>query len=212
MQEKSFPYTITYTRNRRAYVKISEEGNVLFMIPNRRKTDAKLLRELFEMATVMWVRYQQRPKLEKRNEEGIMLFGEWVEWEESPFDFAFSPTNIKKLEKKLKEILYEYAKERLDIFSGKLGEPYQSLTIRKAKSRWGSCSSHQKIMLSLSLIFLPRTAIQYVIAHEAAHLVEKNHSKAFWAVVGQLFPAYKEVRKSLNKTLLVEGVNQSSAF
>ncbi|MDR3168372.1 MAG: M48 family metallopeptidase [Candidatus Peribacteria bacterium] len=108
----------------------------------------------------------------------------------------------KKLEHQLKQILYEYAIERLDIFSTKLGKEYASLTIRKAKSRRGSCSHHQKIMLNLALVFLPREYIQYVIAHEAAHLVEKNHSTAFWTLVNNLFPDYYEVRKRLKKLMV----------
>jgi predicted metal-dependent hydrolase len=91
----------------------------------------------------------------------------------------------------------------LDIFSDKLGKPYHSLTIRKAKSRWGSCSHDQKIMLNLALVYLPRNHIQYVIAHEVAHLVEKNHSSAFWEVVKKLFPDYQAVRKSL-KNLIIQ--------
>jgi predicted metal-dependent hydrolase len=107
------------------------------------------------------------------------------------------------LEKKLKSILYEYAKERLDIFSTRLGKNYQSLTVRKAKSRRGSCSFDQKIMINLFLIFLPRDCIQYVIAHEAAHLVEKNHSSAFWELVKELFPKYYTVRKRLKQLIIM---------
>jgi hypothetical protein len=77
-----YPYTLIYTHNRSSSIKISEEGNVFFMIPQRYKTDAKLLRQLFEKAEKMRERYQKRPKLEKWNEEGILLFGEWVPWEE----------------------------------------------------------------------------------------------------------------------------------
>ena len=75
-----FPYTISYTRNRNAYVKISEEGMVIFSIPQRLKADAKLLRQLFDKAESMRNRYSTRPKLVKWNEEGIMLFGELVTW------------------------------------------------------------------------------------------------------------------------------------
>jgi predicted metal-dependent hydrolase len=171
---------------------------VLFTIPQRYKNDQKLLHQLFENAEHMRKKYQLRPKLEKRNEEGLLLFGERVSWEETPF----SGGNIKTLEKKLKEILYEYAKERLDRFSEEIGKNYHSLTIRKAKAKRGSCSHDQHIMLNLSLIFLPRKYIQYVAAHEAAHLVEKNHRADFWKVVEKLFPDYKAVRKSLKKLII----------
>jgi predicted metal-dependent hydrolase len=112
------------------------------------------------------------------------------------------PFSEKAIEKILKEMLYDYGKERLDIFSAELGKNYQTLSVRKAKSKRGSCSHDQKIMLNLALVFLPREEIQYVIAHEAAHLVEKNHSSDFWNLVGKLFPKYKEARKKLKKLIL----------
>ena len=57
-------------------------------------------------------------------------------------------------------------------------------------------------MLSLSLIYLPREYIQYVAAHEVAHLVQKNHSKAFRSLVGELYPNYKTVRKNLKRLVI----------
>jgi predicted metal-dependent hydrolase len=200
----SFPYTITYTHNRNAYIKVLDTGSVLFTIPQRCKNDKTLLHQLFQKAETLRKRHQNRPKVEKRNAEGIVLFGEWMKREEfSPNGETFSSTNPSKLEKQLKAILYEYAKEWLDIFSQKLQTPYHSLIIRKAKSKRGSCSHHQHIMLNLSLVYLPRQYIQYVIAHEAAHLIEKNHSSAFWELVHQLFPSYREVRKSLKKLIML---------
>ena len=71
------------------------------------------------------------------------------------------------------------------------------------KARRGSCSSRQDIVLNLQLIHLPQKYIQYVCAHECAHLVQKNHSKKFRAVVESLYPRYKEVRKEM-KNFIIE--------
>jgi predicted metal-dependent hydrolase len=49
---------------------------------------------------------------------------------------------------------------------------------------------------------LPQKYIQYVAAHECAHLVQKNHSDKFWKVVESLYPKYKEVRKEMRKFIL----------
>jgi predicted metal-dependent hydrolase len=202
----AFPFTLIYTSHRKVHIRISPQGELVFTIPQRYKNDEKFLHQLFEHADKMWQRYQKRTIVKKWDAEGIQLFGEFVTWEEFFTSLGttrrFDSANTKRLEKQLKEILYEYAKEHLDKFSADVGTPYQSLTIRKATSRWGSCSSHQKIMLSLSLVFLPREYIKYVIAHEAAHLVEKNHSKAFWALVEKLFPDCQSVRKSLNTFII----------
>ena len=199
--QPTYPHTITYTSNRNAYIRVSEQGEVIFTIPKRCKYDQKFLNQLFIKAEKLRIRHQQRPKLEKRNDEGILLFGEWVVRSELLGEYKKFPSSG-VLEKKLKEILYEYAKERLDIFSKKLNTSYHSLTIRKAKSKRGSCSHDQHIMLNLSLLFLPRDYIQYVIAHEAAHLIQKDHSKKFRLLVEQLFPDYKAVRKELKKLIV----------
>jgi hypothetical protein len=80
--ETDYPYTITYTHNRNAYIRISNEGIVLFTIPQRCKSDKKLLHQLHKKADLLRKRYQTRPKIEKRNEEGLWLFGEWIERED----------------------------------------------------------------------------------------------------------------------------------
>ncbi|MDR0860174.1 MAG: hypothetical protein LBO09_04260 [Candidatus Peribacteria bacterium] len=77
-----FPYTITYTHNRNAYIRVSPEGTVLFTIPQRCKNNQKFVQSLMEKGEKMRIRHHARPKVEKRNEEGVMLFGEWVSWEE----------------------------------------------------------------------------------------------------------------------------------
>jgi hypothetical protein len=56
--------------------------------------------------------------------------------------------------------------------------------------------------LNLQLIHLSQKYIQYVAAHECAHLVQKNHSDKFWKVVESLYPKYKEIRKEMRKFIL----------
>jgi predicted metal-dependent hydrolase len=96
----------------------------------------------------------------------------------------------------------EYSKEWVDKFSDELWVPYKSLAIRKMRARRWQCSSKQDIVLNLQLIHLPQKYIQYVAAHECAHLVQKNHSDKFWKVVEDLYPKYKEVRKEMRKFIL----------
>ncbi|MDR0546646.1 MAG: M48 family metallopeptidase [Dysgonamonadaceae bacterium] len=60
---------------------------------------------------------------------------------------------------------------------------YQSVKIRKSKTRWGSCSSKKIINLSFYLMLLPVHLIDYVLLHELCHTVEMNHSVAFWTLL-----------------------------
>jgi|GEM_PF-434294 len=76
--------------------------------------------------------------------------------------------------------------------------PYPSLRIRKAKTRWGSCSLRtQRIMINQQLLMGPQHFLEYVMIHEFAHFIQPNHSPKFWQVVAQFMPEWREVRHAL---------------
>ena len=64
-------------------------------------------------------------------------------------------------------------------------QPY-AVTIRDQKSRWGSCSSTGRLSFNWRLIMAPHNILDYVVAHEAAHLAHMNHSAQFWRIVSEL--------------------------
>lgn len=91
----------------------------------------------------------------------------------------------------LERFLKELARDRLvaasDTYAQQVGRTYQKISLRDTRSRWGSCSSAGTLMYSWRLILAPRQILEYVAAHEVAHLVEMNHSPDFWAVVADLY-------------------------
>lgn len=89
--------------------------------------------------------------------------------------------------------------EACDRHSAALGRPYRRLTLRDTRSRWGSCTSDGGLMFSWRLILAPPEVLDYVAAHEVAHLAEMNHSPAFWAVVARLCPGYTPRRAWLKR-------------
>lgn len=79
-----------------------------------------------------------------------------------------------------------------------LGIERPALTVRKITSRWGSCTNERgTIRLNQHLVRLDRELIDYVTAHELAHLVEANHSSSFYAVLFKLCPDFVEMRRML---------------
>jgi predicted metal-dependent hydrolase len=68
------------------------------------------------------------------------------------------------------------------------------ITLRDTRSRWGSCSVAGDLNFSWRLVMAPETVLDYVVAHEVAHLVHLDHSPAFWALVEELTDATKEAR------------------
>lgn len=64
--------------------------------------------------------------------------------------------------------------------------PFARVTLRDTRSRWGSCSASGELSFSWRLIMAPEAVLDYVVAHEVAHLVHMNHSRRFWTLVARL--------------------------
>jgi predicted metal-dependent hydrolase len=105
----------------------------------------------------------------------------------------------KVLEKALREKARAHFSERLAHYAPKLGVSLPPLRLSSARTRWGSCSHHGGISLNWRLIFMSPEVVDYVVAHELAHLREMNHSARFWAVVEQLCPDHKRLRAELRE-------------
>jgi predicted metal-dependent hydrolase len=86
---------------------------------------------------------------------------------------------------------------RADYFAGRLGVPAPCVSLSNARGQWGVCTEGGRIRLNWRLVHLAPELGDYVVAHEVAHLVEMNHSKRFWALVAQLYPAWREARERL---------------
>lgn len=93
----------------------------------------------------------------------------------------------------------EYFRPRLAATVARLELPLPALALSSARTRWGSCSTHSGIRLNWRLVHLAPALIDYVIAHEAAHLVEMNHSRRFWRLVETLYPDWETARDALRR-------------
>ena len=119
-------------------------------------------------------------------------------------ELPFATTvSSQKIEKIVMEWYYKqayiYFSKRMEFFSKKLGVPRPQLKLSCAKTQWGSCNSRRIIHLNWRLIQLPISLVDYVIAHELSHLIEMNHSSAFWRTVESIFPNYVATRNELKR-------------
>ena len=89
--------------------------------------------------------------------------------------------------------------ERLDVYAVRLGVTYQACALSAAGSRWGSCTVQGNIRLNWRLVHYPLALVDYVVAHELAHIREMNHSARFWAVVASVYPDYDGAKAALRK-------------
>lgn len=94
------------------------------------------------------------------------------------------------------------ARDRLaaasDHYAAQIGRKVTRITLRDTRSRWGSCAHDGALMYSWRLVMAPPSVLAYVAAHEVAHMVEMNHSDAFWSVVTRLYPGWQTQRKWLH--------------
>ncbi|WP_265500511.1 M48 family metallopeptidase [Paracoccus beibuensis] len=77
-----------------------------------------------------------------------------------------------------------------DRLSARLQRPYRAIALRDTRSRWGSCTHDGRLMYSWRLAMAPPAVLEYVAAHEVAHLAHMDHSPRFWAAVESLMPGH----------------------
>jgi hypothetical protein len=92
----------------------------------------------------------------------------------------------KAIEYTLRKEAKQYLPERVDLLAKQYGFQYSGLRVKNLKSRWGSCSSVNNINLNIHLMRLPDHLVDYVILHELAHTVHKNHGKQFWQALDKV--------------------------
>jgi predicted metal-dependent hydrolase len=106
-----------------------------------------------------------------------------------------------EIDRKLIEFYRENARrvftERVEYFAKQNGLRYAGIRINSARTRWGSCGAKNQLNFPYRLVMAPLEIIDYVVVHELAHTVERNHGPAFWAKVAYFLPDYKVRRKWL---------------
>jgi predicted metal-dependent hydrolase len=119
--------------------------------------------------------------------------------------FHLNPSVIDNREFKL-ELLEEFYRDRADIILNNLVAKYlkitnqeiERVTIKKTKTRWGSCNYVKKtINLNYNLVLRDIGAIEYVVLHEIAHLTHPNHSREFYAYIYSYMPDWKARERKL---------------
>lgn len=99
----------------------------------------------------------------------------------------------------IRSVIVDYCNELYPWFARKGVLPPKKITLGEYRSFWGECFSKRgELKFSYRLFEKDRELIRYVVVHEFAHFIVPNHSSRFWAVVAELVPDYKELRKRLN--------------
>jgi len=107
----------------------------------------------------------------------------------------FTEREIKKLQTLAKQVI----PEKVAYYARLLGVTYGRISIRKQKTRWGSCSREGNLNFNCLLMMVPPEVLDYVVVHELSHRLEMNHSARFWAQVEKVIPDYKKAKKWLKE-------------
>jgi len=105
-------------------------------------------------------------------------------------------------EKKLKFLARDAFIERSCLYAAKMDVSFEKIRLNSAKTRWGSCGPHGNLSFNWKLIQAPTEILDYVVVHELAHLIERNHSPRFWAKVAEFCPGYKSAKRWLKENKL----------
>lgn len=169
------PYTLIRSGRRTLSVEVTREGQIVVRAPMRCSHTAV---ERFVAQHQDWIEKhleKQRLRLENYRE----------------------PTEEEK------QVLIEQAKQilpqRVAYYAAIMGVEPTRITITGAQKRFGSCSGKNRICFSWRLMEYPSEAIDYVVVHELAHIVHKNHGQAFYALIESILPDYRQRIKLLKR-------------
>jgi len=126
----------------------------------------------------------------------------WTETRESGDKVLCVAGGYEHIDRRIHDFLKREARRDLHKvaldYAEMLGVRVKRLSIRDQSSRWGSCTSAGSLSFSWRLILAPPFVLDYLAAHEVAHLVEMNHSPRFWRVVAKICPSVERAKKWLD--------------
>jgi len=155
---------------------------------------------------------EMRPRVDKHSfKEGetfwflgnkvILTIGEFKQIEVKGDKLLFPRILVFRVQKELTAWYIKQARllitQQVEYFAEQMKTSFISLTFSDTKSQWGRCTKDNRLQFSWRLIMSPLLTLNYVVIHELAHTLEKNHSRAFWSRVRLYNPSYRQQIKWL---------------
>lgn len=183
---------------------ITQNKDWIIKTKNKIKTKEKE-QSLFSPETKFRTKYRELKLLpilkkkgfqaELKNKTLIIRYDEQADITTANFQNAVRSVIVETLRREAKD----YLPQRVYKLALQYDLDVGRVSVRNAKTRWGSCSSQNNISLNIHLMRLPDELIEYVILHELVHTKHKNHSRQFWEYLEQISPGAKEKDRSLKQ-------------
>ena len=152
----------------------------------------------FQTGTVVPLRGVAHRIVHRAGERGTV----WTETRDSGEKILCVAGGVGYIDRRVHDYLKREARKDLQkstlAYAQALGVRVKRLSIRDQSSRWGSCTSAASLSFSWRLILAPPYVLDYLAAHEVAHLVEMNHSARFWRVVARVCPSVERAKRWLD--------------
>ena len=174
-----YEYRVIRSKRKTVAIEIDENCNLILRVPKRfsqKSVEALLTKHK------SWIETKMASQLEKQKNKVVL-----------------NSKQIANLKSKAQKIIPEKVSHYAEI----MGLKPTGVKITSAQKRFGSCNGKNSLCFSYILMQYPESAIDYVVVHELAHIVHKNHSRDFYALVESYLPDYKQ-RQMLLKTPLKE--------
>lgn len=105
-----------------------------------------------------------------------------------------------RLREHCRQLLKDHLDERVPSWAGRMGLPLPESRVRRMKTRWGTCNIRaRRIWLNLELVRMPPEAIDLVVVHELAHLIERGHNRRFYGVMDDAYPDWRRWESTLSE-------------
>lgn len=199
LEAEGIPVTVTRKRVRRLNLRVRPDGSAAMSVPWRvGRTEA----QAFLDAHASWLKAavdraqrrtaQQKAAAQQASDGTVMLWGEKVA---APADGDVCGLYRREVASRLPEVA-----ARMEATLGVRAAGWQ---LRDMTSRWGSCTPKTaRIRINVRLAAYPPTCLDYVVAHELAHLLEPSHNARFHAIVARAYPNEKQARAFLRQSPL----------
>ena len=204
---------IVNNRLKHTYLTFDEEGNLVIKSPRVSQSYIKKL--LLKKSA--WINRSREKILEKKakalnfkDPEALYLYGRAYPlklekytkkrtkftFNEDSFILYYNDYNEEIFQKHVNHFYKEEAKQFIpalvERWSEIMGLKPNTISFRKTKRQWGSCSAKNNLSFNIMMMKLPHDVIQYIIVHELAHIKHKHHKKSFWEEIETYMPEYKQ--------------------